>query len=140
LINKKIKIAVKIGLKVIFCLGETFDERNKGLTQKVIGEQLIHGISSLKSLDNVNIAYEPVWAIGTGQNATPNQAQEAHKYLRDILATHINNKVAENTRILYGGSVTPENTRSLVEMPDIDGCLIGGSSLDAKKFAAIIKT
>jgi len=130
-INKKIKKALIEGLTPIFCIGETLEERQKGLTFCVLEKQVREGLYGLNADDvkKVVIAYEPVWAIGTGVVATPEQAQEAHEFVRSLLATMYSEEVAESVTILYGGSVTPENFFGLFVKPDIDGALVGGASL-----------
>jgi len=139
LVAKKFVRATKLGLKPILCLGETLDERKNGGTREVVFRQLdavldlAEGISALK---NAILAYEPVWAIGTGETATPDQAQEVHLALRERLAEQ-DKQIAENVCILYGGSVKSSNANDLFAMPDIDGGLIGGASLDAKEFLEI---
>jgi triosephosphate isomerase len=137
---EKIKQARKAGLKVIFCVGETLDERESGTTEQVITSQL----SLLRSLapfsaEELELAYEPVWAIGTGKTAGPDQAQEVHEFIRRFLQNHFGD-MSEKIRILYGGSVKPENSGSLLACPDVDGLLVGGASLNAESFAAIIKS
>ncbi len=141
LINKKVISALKNGLKPLLCVGETLDERKDGSTFRVVKNQLLGGLQEidLERVSNVVLAYEPVWAIGTGVNATPEQAQEVHEYIREILTTVYNHQVAQKLRILYGGSVKPENARDLITQPDVDGSLIGGASLDPDKFNEIIE-
>ncbi|MBN2368824.1 triose-phosphate isomerase [Candidatus Woesearchaeota archaeon] len=142
IVNKKIKAAIGKGLKVIFCLGETQDERNQGKTKQVAETQLREGLAGL-TIDNMKsiiIAYEPVWAIGTGNTATPEQAEEVHAFLREILKPVFNDQVAQETRIIYGGSVNPENASAILQKENIDGCLPGGASLDPQKLANIIKS
>ncbi|WP_448378664.1 triose-phosphate isomerase [Fervidobacterium sp.] len=131
LINKKIKKALAEGLTPIFCIGETLEERQKGLTFCVLEKQVREGLYGLNTDDvkKVVIAYEPVWAIGTGVVATPEQAQEAHEFVRALLAKIYDEEVAQSVTILYGGSVTPENFFGLFVKPDIDGALVGGASL-----------
>lgn len=138
IINKKIKAALRNGLKVIFCLGETAEQRND--YKAVIENQLRKGLTDINIKDNVIIAYEPVWAIGTGKNAIPEQAEEVHKFLRDLLSQLYSQEVANNTKILYGGSVTSQNSGEFLKMPNINGLLVGGASLDASEFAKIIKS
>uniref|UniRef100_A0A832ILJ7 Triosephosphate isomerase n=3 Tax=Fervidobacterium pennivorans TaxID=93466 RepID=A0A832ILJ7_FERPE len=130
-INKKIKKALAEGLTPIFCIGETLEERQKGLTFCVLEKQVREGLYGLSADDvkKVVIAYEPVWAIGTGVVATPEQAQEAHEFVRALLAKIYGEEVAQSVTILYGGSVTPENFFGLFVKPDIDGALVGGASL-----------
>lgn len=131
LINKKIKKAIKEGLTPIFCIGETLDERQKGLTFCVVEKQVREGFYGLSKEEAIRvvIAYEPVWAIGTGVVATPWQAQEVHAFLRKLLEDMYDGEVSQKVRILYGGSVTPENWLGLFVQKDIDGALVGGASL-----------
>lgn len=142
LINEKLKKAISSGLKPIFCVGETLNERENGTTEKVVETQIREGLSGLSeaNLSDLIIAYEPVWAIGTGKTATPEQAQEVHKFIRKLLTDSFSAELAENTIIQYGGSVKPDNAAELFTQPDIDGGLIGGASLKADSFAAIIKS
>jgi triosephosphate isomerase len=131
LINKKIKKALAESLTPIFCIGETLEERQKGLTFCVLEKQVREGLYGINAeeVKRVVIAYEPVWAIGTGVVATPEQAQEAHEFVRSLLAKIYSDEVAQSVTILYGGSVTPENFFGLFVKPDIDGALVGGASL-----------
>ncbi|GAB4375616.1 MAG: triose-phosphate isomerase [Calditrichia bacterium] len=140
-LNKKIRTALKNKLKVIFCVGETLEQRDQNLTLDIVSSQVEWGLKgfSHQDLENVVIAYEPVWAIGTGRTATPEQAQEVHAFIRDILNTLFNEPAGENMTILYGGSVKPENARGLFSQPDIDGGLIGGACLQASSFYRIIR-
>lgn len=140
-VNKKIKAAIKGGLTVIFCVGETLSEREAGETFKVLEKQVAGGLSriSAEDLGQVIIAYEPVWAIGTGKTATENQAQEAHLFIRDMIFRLFGRNFSDRIRILYGGSVKPENIKGLMSQPDIDGALVGGASLKAQSFASIIR-
>jgi len=137
IINKKIKAAQKSGLGVIFCIGESLAERDTGKTLTILQRELEGGLDGINPEDIV-IAYEPVWAIGTGKTATPAQAQEAHAHIREKLRSFYGNK-ADELCILYGGSVTPENVDSLMECIDIDGALVGGASLKADSFTRIVK-
>lgn len=140
-VNQKLLACLKAGLKPILCIGETLEEREKGRVQEVITRQLSDAIQGL-SFEDLNqgvIAYEPVWAIGTGRSATPAGAQEVHALIRTVLEDVFNKTVAMEKRIVYGGSVTPENIRELFAQPDIDGALVGGASLNADKFLALIK-
>lgn len=136
----KFKAAIEAGLTPILCVGETREEREQGLTEKVIREQLesVIQFAGIESFNHAVIAYEPVWAIGTGLTATPEQAQAVHAFIRDLLA-QIKVDLAKTICILYGGSMKPENAASLLSMPDIDGGLIGGASLDATSFFTICK-
>lgn len=137
--QKRVMAALKHGLTPIFCVGETLEQREAGQTHAVVAEQLEAGIAglTLEELGNVVIAYEPVWAIGTGRVATPEQAQDVHAFIRGLLMKH-SEHVANSMRILYGGSVKPNNAKELLEQPDIDGALVGGASLEAETFAAIV--
>lgn len=139
MINKKIKKAQSSGLKPIFCVGETLEEREKGLTEKVVENQVKNGLSGIEESDlfNLIIAYEPVWAIGTGKTASPEQAQEVHKFIRNLISKLFSNNFADNLIIQYGGSVKPDNAKELFSQPDIDGGLIGGASLKADSFVTI---
>lgn len=140
-INKKNRNALASGLKPIFCVGEKLEQRKSGLTQKVVEEQVRAGLTEI-SLSNgydLVLAYEPVWAIGTGENATPDQAEEVQSFIRELLAELYTKELAEDIRIQYGGSVKPTNAEELMRQENIDGALVGGASLDAESFAAIIK-
>ena len=137
LINKKIKSALKNKLKPILCIGETLEQRNNNKTIDVIKNQLINCLKNIKEMRNVVIAYEPIWAIGTGKNATPQQAEEVHKSIRELLSKMYNKNIAENTRIIYGGSVKESNIKDLMQMRNINGALVGSASLDAKSFGRI---
>jgi triosephosphate isomerase len=141
-VNKKIKTALKSGLLPIVCIGETLEQREKGITQEIIDRQIRGGFSGLTSSDisKIIIAYEPVWAIGTGRNATPEQAQEVHSFIRKVLSQMYDKNLSENLRIQYGGSVNTKNSRDLLSQPDIDGALVGGASLEADSFVDIIKS
>jgi triosephosphate isomerase len=139
IINKKIKAALLQGLKPIFCVGETLDEREKGKTEGIIEGQIKNGLKGIDDIKEVIIAYEPVWAIGTGKNATPSQAEEVHVFIRGILESMYDKERAGKIRILYGGSVKPSNAKELINKENIDGALVGGASLDAKSFYEIIK-
>lgn len=136
----KTKQLLANGLTAIVCVGETLAERNAGQEQAVVGEQLALLLSQLSNFDwqQIVLAYEPVWAIGTGETATPEQAQAMHKYIRSLLQQK-DEKIAATTRILYGGSVKAESAAELFAQPDIDGGLVGGASLDAAEFLAICK-
>jgi len=136
-VNRKAKIAQGNGLSVIFCIGESLNEREAGMTYDVLRRQLRNGLSEV-DVRKLVVAYEPVWAIGTGKTATPDQAQEAHKYIRDELRGIYKND-ADSVRILYGGSVTPENADSLMACADVDGALVGGASLKPDSFEKIVK-
>lgn len=138
-VNKKTKAACAAGLVVLLCVGETLAERESGAAFDVIKNQVSKGLAEIteKQLQQIVIAYEPVWAIGTGKTASNEQAQEIHAHIRNLIATLYNQSAAQSLRILYGGSVKPENIKGLMEQPDIDGALVGGASLKAESFAAI---
>jgi triosephosphate isomerase len=141
IINKKVRLALQNHLNPIFCCGEVLSEREKGKHFDVVKEQLEEGLFNLSpdEFGKVIIAYEPVWAIGTGVNATPAQAQEMHQYIRSLIAGKYGETVANNTSILYGGSCKPSNAGELFANPDVDGGLIGGASLKADDFIGIAK-
>ncbi|MFH0733085.1 MAG: triose-phosphate isomerase [bacterium] len=142
LINKKIKKALSSDLLPIFCIGETLEQRESGKTESVIEVQVRKGLEGISAEDfsKIVVAYEPVWAIGTGKTASPAQAQEVHAFIRGLLTNLYSKEAAENTVIQYGGSVKPENAKELLSQPDIDGALVGGACLKAKSFAEIIKS
>lgn len=142
MINKKLKAALSLGLKVIFCLGERLEERESGKTFEVVERQLKAGLGDIgnESLPELTIAYEPVWAIGTGKNATPAQAQEVHNYLRSLLEDSYGEEVTSQVRVQYGGSVTPDNAGELLAQPDVGGLLVGGASLKQDSFLKIVST
>jgi len=140
-VNLKLKAALEAGLTPIVCVGEVLEEREADLTEDVLRRQCLrafHAISAKKA-SRLVIAYEPVWAIGTGKTATPQLAAEAHSLIRTEAAKAFGDRLAESMRILYGGSVKPENAKSLMAEEEIDGALVGGASLDAQSFAAIVK-
>lgn len=139
-VNKKLFAALKNGLTPIVCIGENLKEREAGKTIEVIKNHLTGGLAGLKDeeAESIIIAYEPVWAIGTGKVATPEQAQEVHKYIREWLAGNFNPATAQKIRIQYGGSVKPENIKGLMEKEDIDGALVGGASLKLESFKSIV--
>ena len=137
-INQKIQAALHFGLTPIFCVGETLEERDAGNEETVVASQLANGLQGIGDLTKIIIAYEPVWAIGTGRTASPEQAQQMHASIRDWLKTNSGNEIASNLRILYGGSVKPENISELMNCADIDGALVGGASLEAESFARIV--
>jgi triosephosphate isomerase len=141
MVNRKVRAAHEAKLRPIVCVGETLEQRDKGNVEKILSIQLRGSLAGLKpkELQDTIIAYEPVWAIGTGRNATPAQAQEAHAFLRHTLAEMTDKATSERVRIQYGGSVKPENARELMSQPDIDGALVGGASLDPRSFAQIVK-
>ena len=140
-INEKVKAVLANGMKPILCVGEKLEEREAGKTIEVVSEQTIKGLAEISKEDakNVVIAYEPVWAIGTGKTATPEMAQEVHAEIRKILTDLFGADVAEEMQILYGGSMKPENAPELLAQKDIDGGLIGGAALKADSFLALIK-
>lgn len=135
-LNKKVKASLKNGLEVIFCIGETLKEREEGMTLKVLERQIKEGLKDV-DISRIVIAYEPVWAIGTGRTATPEQAQEAHAFIREKIRAI--SEIADKLRILYGGSVTPDNIDTLMACPDVDGALVGGASLKPESFERIVK-
>jgi triosephosphate isomerase len=140
-VNKKVRAALNAGLIPIMCIGETLAEREKNLTFKILQDHLDNGLKDIEAKDalKVIIAYEPVWAIGTGKTATPLQAQEAHKYCRDLLTKKYGKEIANEIRIQYGGSVKPDNIIDLMNQPDVDGALVGGASLTVDSFSQIAK-
>ena len=140
LVQKKVRTALDAGLEVILCVGETLAEREKNATEAVIGRQLTRGLTGVgaRELARITLAYEPVWAIGTGHNATPEQASRAHAYLRGVLSSLYHEGGAEDVRIQYGGSVKPSNAQVLLSAPDVDGCLVGGASIAADTFLPLL--
>lgn len=140
-INEKVHAALKNLLKPILCIGETLQDRDSGKTLEVIKTQLDGGLAGVEADDLVNVvlAYEPVWAIGTGRTATPAQAQEVHAFIREWLGEHYGAATAQKVRILYGGSMKPANAGELLSQPDIDGGLIGGAALDANSFVELVE-
>jgi triosephosphate isomerase len=140
-INRKVHLALEHGLRPILCVGETLEEREAGHELKVVTKQVQECLAggTGEGMKEVVIAYEPVWAIGTGRTATPEQAQTMHKTIRDILKGLYGRETAEATRIIYGGSVKPDNVDDLMREPDIDGTLVGGASLKAETFARIVR-
>jgi triosephosphate isomerase len=139
-VNRKLKAALFTGLAPIVCVGETLAEREANRTREVLERQFTRGFAGLTPSDfsRIMIAYEPVWAIGTGRTATPEMAAESHEYLRQLIRQHLGQKEASETRILYGGSVKPENIAGLMAQEDIDGALVGGASLKVESFSAIV--
>ena len=141
LINKKVKAALAAGLTPILCVGELLEQREAGKTLDVVRGQFEGSLAGItaEQMNQIVVAYEPVWAIGTGKTASPEQAQEVHADLRKIIEEHYNSQTSDSVRILYGGSVKPANAAELMSQPDIDGALVGGASLTADSFAAIIE-
>jgi triosephosphate isomerase len=139
LINKKVKSALSHGLKIVLCVGEKLEERENGKTEEVIKNELVSDLKGVakEDLENIIIAYEPIWAIGTGVSAKPEQAEEVHKYIRSLLDEMFGAGSGSNMTVLYGGSVKPKNIESLAKMPDIDGGLVGGASLKCEDFVEI---
>lgn len=139
-INRKVHAVIKEGLVAILCIGETLAQREAGTTFDILATQLREGLQKISAEDmkQVVIAYEPVWAIGTGKTATPEQAEEVHAFIRSLLASTFDAGVAQSTRILYGGSVKPDNVDNLMAQPDLDGALVGGASLKSADFLRII--
>ena len=140
-VNRKIKAALAQGLKLIFCVGETLKDREEAKTFSVVERQIEGGLKGLgdKELRNMVFAYEPVWAIGTGKTATPEQAEEVHRFIRGKMDKLHSRGVSEEIRIQYGGSVTPENIKGLMNQPNIDGALVGGASLKSESFSKIVR-
>lgn len=140
-VNRKLLAAIADGLKAIVCVGELLEEREAGLTEEVLRRQVGYALREISGAEasKFAIAYEPVWAIGTGKTATPQMAVEAHEFIRHEAAKSIGDQAAQHLRILYGGSVKPENATALMSQEEIDGALVGGASLDPKSFAAIVK-
>ena len=140
MVNKRVKGGLAFDLMVVFCIGETLEEREEGRTLAVLQEQVTKGLAdvSAKDMAHVVVAYEPVWAIGTGETASKEQAQDVHAFVRGIIEKKYEKTVAEKIRILYGGSVLPINVDELMAQSDIDGALVGGASLDAESFGRII--
>jgi triosephosphate isomerase (TIM) len=141
-VNKKMAAAVAADLSPILCIGETLQQREANQTHLVLDQQLREGLDGFtaEQLQAMTVAYEPVWAIGTGRNATPEQAQDAHAHIRLRLRQWFGVEMAERCRILYGGSVKPDNTAALLSQPDVDGALVGGASLDVTSFSAIVRS
>jgi len=141
MVNRRIKAALDRGLQPIFCIGETLKEREEEKTFAVIERQVKGGLKGIgeERVKNIVIAYEPVWAIGTGKTATPEQAEEVHRFIRKKLGKLSSREISEEIRIQYGGSVTPDNIKGLMNEPDIDGALVGGASLKAEAFSKIVR-
>jgi triosephosphate isomerase len=140
-VNQKVKAALAAGLRVILCVGETLEERKADQTEAVLDRQITHGLQGVAETDSesLTVAYEPVWAIGTGHNATPEQAQQVHAFLRRRLSQILSEKAAQALPIQYGGSVKPDNAAAIMTQPDVDGALVGGASLKADQFLAIVR-
>ena len=140
-VNRKLHAALGAGLLPIVCIGETLEEREAAQTETVLERQLTRGLAGLTeaAFSSIIIAYEPVWAIGTGRTATPEIAEQAHQFIRTRVAEQAGTGAAERLRILYGGSVKPDNIAGLMAQPDIDGALVGGASLDPRSFAAVVR-
>ena len=141
-VNLKTKAALTAALKPIICVGEHLEDREAGNTEKIIEDHVSGGIKdlSVEQMLSCVIAYEPVWAIGTGKTATPKQAQEVHAYIRQLISEAYSDEIANQVRIQYGGSVKPDNAAELMSQPDVDGALVGGASLQAESFAQIVKS
>ncbi len=140
MVRRKVLTAISSGLTAIMCVGESLEQRDQGIAERVVSGQLSGGLSGLTAsdLDRIIVAYEPVWAIGTGRTATPEQAQVMHAFIRRVFAERYTVEAAKALRILYGGSVKPENIAGLMSKTDIDGALVGGASLKAESFAQIV--
>ncbi|HOO45730.1 MAG TPA: triose-phosphate isomerase, partial [Deltaproteobacteria bacterium] len=140
-VNKRLFASLNADLVPIVCVGETLDERESGKTFEVVGKQIRQGLAGLSPdmAKTLVIAYEPVWAIGTGRTATPEMAQEVHAHIREVIAELLGKRISEGMRILYGGSVKGENIDSLMAKDDIDGALVGGASLEAESFERILR-
>lgn len=141
IVNRKVHAALEASLRPIVCVGETLDQRESGNVETVLSQQLRGSLSGVdaRELNETVVAYEPVWAIGTGRTASPEQAQEAHAFIRKTLGEISDHATAAKIRIQYGGSVKPDNARTLMSQPDIDGALVGGASLDPRSFAQIVQ-
>ncbi len=139
-VNRKIKAALAAGLEVIMCCGEMLEERERGVTNKVVKDHIVNGLAGLtvEQMKKVTVAYEPVWAIGTGKTATPAQAQEVHAFIRGLLKEIFGEATAQSVRIQYGGSVKPDNVKELMAQPDVDGGLVGGASLKPDSFEKLV--
>src|SRR3989338_836920 len=140
-VNNKLKVVLTYGMVPIMCIGERLEERDNGMTFEIIEKQLTRGLKNIakEEIMRLVIAYEPVWAIGTGRTATPQQAEEAHKFIREFIEKSFDKEVSSKVRILYGGSVKPENIANLIAQEDIDGSLVGGASLDVNSFSEIVQ-
>jgi len=142
LINSKIHKAFEFGLKPIFCIGESLNDREQEITENVVEKQLSLGLNDVNEsqMGSIIVAYEPIWAIGTGKTATPDQAQDVHRFIRNFIKNKYSEAIADGLVIQYGGSVKPSNAEVLLSQPDIDGALIGGACLDHESFISIIKS
>jgi triosephosphate isomerase (TIM) len=140
-VNRKLRAALAAGLRPVFCIGESEAQRDAGQTFSVLDKQVRNGLEGLFSQDlrSLVVAYEPVWAIGTGKTATREQAQEVHAHVRQQIAGLVDSDFAQRLRILYGGSVNPSNIKALMAMPDVDGALVGGASLDPETFSQLVR-
>ena len=138
-IRKKITVALNNKIKPILCVGENLKERNDGVSFEVIKKQLVKGLKGVKSLNNICLAYEPIWAIGTGETAKPNQISEMHKFIRDVISKGYSKIQSENISILYGGSVNSDNASELIAINGVNGFLVGGASLDIVVFSDIVR-
>lgn len=141
IVNRKILSSLKEGLKPIFCVGESLEQREKGKTTTIVKKQVEEGLRKISNgqMKDVTIAYEPVWAIGTGKTATPEQAEEIHNSIRELLYDMFNLEAVKEARLIYGGSVNPDNIDGIMAQPNIDGALVGGASLKADSFSRIVK-
>ena len=142
ILNNKVKSAIESDMEIIFCFGEELDDRKSGQQFEIINKQLSSTLFNMSELDwkKIVLAYEPVWAIGTGETASPSQAQEMHAYIRKIISNRYNDNLANNVSILYGGSVKPSNVKEIFKGSDVNGGLIGGASLNADDFMAIVNS
>jgi triosephosphate isomerase len=140
IVNRKVRAALDAGLRPIFCVGEALQERDSGRVEEVLGRQMRKGLEGVAGKDvlEIVVAYEPIWAIGTGRSATPAEAEQVHGFIRSILCELFGTPIADRIRIQYGGSVKPENAEELMRQKNIDGALVGGASLDPRSFARII--
>ncbi len=141
-VNKKVRFALENGLKPILCVGEKLEDREAGNTEKVVEDHVVNGLKDVtkEEMANVVIAYEPVWAIGTGKTASPEQAEEVHKFIRDLLTKMYDEQTAQDVTVQYGGSMKASNAKELIAKENIDGGLVGGASLEAGSFAEIVKS
>ena len=137
IVNRKIKAAINNGLSVILCIGESYEEREREETFEVLGIQLKSALEGILAIDKVIIAYEPIWAIGTGKTATGEMIEEVHRWIRDKIRERYS-EAADNIRIIYGGSVKPDNVSQIMQIEDVDGVLVGGAALDAESFLKIV--